>query len=245
MSSKVSLAILIPCFNEESTISQVLDGMTLLRQQIDFELVVVDDGSTDTTLDIINSREHEITEIIALEKNAGKGRAIVEGLKRITSEYILIQDADLEYNYHDIFELWKIVLEHSADVVMSTRLNGARVSRVHYFWHKIGNKLITFVFNLLNNTTFTDIYSGYIIFKPKLLDINQLVFNRWGQQAEILTFLTHRSSRIYESPIAYFGRTYDEGKKIRFSAVFSVVLAIVLTRLKVQFSKKHTVYTSQ
>jgi glycosyltransferase involved in cell wall biosynthesis len=148
MGSEASLAILIPCFNEESSISQVLDGMTLLKQQIDFELIVIDDGSTDKTLDIINSRDHEIKQIITLEKNAGKGRAIVEGLRRISSEYVLIQDADLEYNYQDIFELWKIVLEHSADVVMSTRLNGARVSRVHYFWHKIGNRIITFVFNI-------------------------------------------------------------------------------------------------
>jgi glycosyltransferase involved in cell wall biosynthesis len=245
MGSEASLTILIPCFNEESSISQVLDGMTLLKQQIDFELIVIDDGSTDKTLDIINSRDHEIKQIITLKKNAGKGRAIVEGLRRVSSEYVLIQDADLEYNYQDIFELWKIVLEHSADVVMSTRLNGARVSRVHYFWHKIGNRIITFVFNILNNTTFTDIYSGYIIFKPKLLDVDHLVFNRWGQQAEILTFLTRRSSKIYESPIAYFGRTYDEGKKIRFSAVFSVVLAIFLTRFKVYFFKKHTKYSSR
>ena len=148
MSSKVSLAILIPCFNEESTISQVLDGMTLLRQQIDFELVVVDDGSTDTTLDIINSREHEITEIIALEKNAGKGRAIVEGLKRITSEYILIQDADLEYDPINYSKVLAPILNNHADVVYGSRFVSSEPRRLFYYKNQVANKLLTFLPNV-------------------------------------------------------------------------------------------------
>lgn len=237
MVKEKSLTILIPCFNEESTINQVLHHMGLLRDQIDFELIIIDDGSTDRTLDIIKSSNHNIKTIITLKENGGKGQAIIEGLKSTSSEYVLIQDADLEYNYKDIAEMWQVVIEHSADVVMSTRLNGARISRVHYFWHKVGNRIITLTFNLFNNTTFTDIYSGYILFKRRLLDNDELLFKRWGQQAEILTFLVHRSSKIYESPIAYFGRTYKEGKKIRFSAIFSVSFAIFLTKFRVQLSK--------
>jgi len=241
MNTEKTLTILIPCYNEQSTIDQVLQHMRLLKDQIDFELIVINDGSTDGTLDIIKSGNYDIKEFISLEKNSGKGEAIIEGLKITSTEYVLIQDADLEYNYKDIAGMWNVVVEHSADVVMSTRLNGARVSRVHYFWHKAGNRIITLAFNLLNNTTFTDIYSGYIIFKPKLLSTDELVFKRWGQQAEILTFLVRRSSKIYESPISYFGRTYKEGKKIRFSAIFSVGFAILLTRLRVNLSKTRIV----
>lgn len=241
MNMNKALTILIPCFNEQSTINQVLQNMKLLKKQINFELIIIDDGSTDGTLSIIQSGNYDIKKLITLKKNGGKGQAIIEGLKNTSTEYVLIQDADLEYNYKDITEMWKVAIEHSADVVMSTRLNGARVSRVHYFWHKIGNQIITFAFNLINNTTFTDIYSGYIIFKPKLLSTDELVFKRWGQQAEILTLLVRRSSKIYESPIAYFGRTYKEGKKIRFSAIFSVGFAIFFTWLRVRFSKQNIV----
>ena len=244
MDTEKTLTILIPCYNEQSTINQVLQHMQLLKDQINFELIIINDGSTDGTFDIIKSGNYDITEFITLEKNSGKGQAIIEGLKRTSTEYVLIQDADLEYNYKDIAEMWKVVVEHSADVVMSTRLNGARVSRVHYFWHKVGNRIITLAFNLLNNTTFTDIYSGYIIFKPKLLITDELLFKRWGQQAEILTFLVRRSSKIYESPIAYFGRTYKEGKKIRFSAIFSVGFAILFTRLRVNLSKNRITSSS-
>lgn len=238
MPRKTKLTILIPCFNEQGTISLVLESMQKLRKQIDFELVVIDDGSTDRTLEIVQTSNLDIKEIIALGKNRGKGRAIIEGLKRASTEYVLVQDADLEYNYKDIVELWRVAIENSADVVMSTRLSGARVSRVHYFWHKVGNRVITLMFNLFNNTTFTDIYSGYILFRLELLDIGRLIFNRWGQQAEILTFLTRSSKQIYESPIAYFGRTYKEGKKIHFTATLSVAIAIVYTRFRVQFLKK-------
>ena len=244
MNTEKTLTILIPCYNEQSTINQVLQHMRLLKDQIDFELIIINDGSTDGTFDIIKSGNYDIKEFITLEKNSGKGQAIIEGLKITSTEYVLIQDADLEYNYKDIAEMWNVVVEHSADVVMSTRLNGGRVSRVHYFWHKVGNRIITLAFNLLNNTTFTDIYSGYIIFKPKLLSTDELVFKRWGQQAEILTFLVRSSSKIYESPIAYFGRTYKEGKKIRFSAIFSVGFAILLTRLRVNLSKTRIMSSS-
>jgi hypothetical protein len=104
------------------------------------------------------------------------------------------------------------------------------VTRVHYFWHKIGNRFITLLFNLRNNTTFTDIYSGYVIFRRNLVTVEKLKYDSWGQQAEILKVIINKSNRIYETPISYFGRTYSEGKKIRARSTFNVIKAILLTK---------------
>ena len=110
---------------------------------------------------------------------------------------------------------------------------GTEVTRVHYFWHKLGNKIITLFFNIINNTTFTDIYSGYLIFDRNTLNVSKLNFNKWGQQAELLTFIVSNSEKIYEAPISYFGRKYSEGKKIRAINIFGVLLATIITKVRV------------
>jgi hypothetical protein len=126
-----------------------------------------------------------------------------------------------------------MVKSNDIDVLLTTRMSGSPLTRVHYFWHKLGNKIITLMFNLINNTTFTDIYSGYVIFKRKLINTKNLKFYGWGQQAEILTYLKNRSKKIYEAPITYKGRTYEEGKKINIYAMAPVIFAIIWTKLRI------------
>jgi glycosyltransferase involved in cell wall biosynthesis len=176
--------------------------------------------------------------LIVSEKNLGKGGAIILALDSIKTGYVMIQDADLEYDPAEIPRLWNLVISNDIDVLLSSRMSGSPLTRVHYFWHKLGNKLITFVFNIANNTTFTDIYSGYIIFKRDLIDHKNLIFKGWAQQAEILTFLKYKSKKIYETPITYKGRSYEEGKKINASAVAPVLFCMFWSKLRLFLTKR-------
>jgi glycosyltransferase involved in cell wall biosynthesis len=185
---------------------------------------------------LLKKNPHLYSNLITSETNGGKGKAVIMGLKSIKSGYVLIQDADLEYDPKEIPRLVSLVEQYEADVLLTSRLSGSPITKVHYFWHKIGNVFLTLVFNFLNNTTFTDLYSGYLIFDRKLINEEILKFYGWGQQAEILTHLVKKSSKIYECPITYRGRTYQEGKKIRAGALLNVLAAILLTRFRIIFS---------
>jgi glycosyltransferase involved in cell wall biosynthesis len=225
---------LVPVYNEEKTIIAVLSKLNKACKSISNKsIIVIDDGSTDTTNKLLKKNKNLYSKLVTSPINRGKGRAIILGLGEVSNGYILIQDADLEYDPIEIPKLWRITLSEDIDLLLTTRLSGSTLTRVHYFWHKIGNKSITLIFNLVNNTTFTDIYSGYIVFKRKLIKTEQLKFDGWGQQAEILTYLKKRSKKIYETPISYRGRTYEEGKKINVYAMIPVVFAIIWTRLRI------------
>jgi glycosyltransferase involved in cell wall biosynthesis len=234
-----NLYILVPVYNEENTIIQVLTKLNEVCKSItNKEIIVVDDGSTDDTPKLLRSNKKLYSKLVTSQVNKGKGSAIILGLNEIAGGYILIQDADLEYDPNEIPRLWDIVINNDIDVLLTSRLSGSPLTRVHYFWHKLGNRSITLMFNVMNNTTFTDIYSGYIIFKRNLIDAKNLKFYGWGQQAEILTYLKKKSKKIYEAPISYKGRTYEEGKKINAYAMAPVIFAIVWTRIRILFSKK-------
>jgi glycosyltransferase involved in cell wall biosynthesis len=233
MNTESALSIVIPVLNEEKTILKTLvDINCALKDLVKFEIIVVDDGSTDGTSLLLQKNKALFTKVVTLQRNFGKGKAVIVGIQNTSFDYVLIQDADLEYDPLEIPRLWSLVRKNSAEILTTSRLIGGEITRVHYFWHKIGNRFITLVFNLMNNTTFTDIYSGYIIFNKNLIETDKLKFFGWGQQAEILTFLVKKSNKIYETPISYNGRTYSEGKKIRASAIFEVLLAIVFTKLR-------------
>lgn len=232
------ITILIPVYNESKTILLILERIRQNRVYLpSSKIIVIDDGSNDGTFEILESNKHLYDTLIRNSKNKGKGFALKVGLLEVKSEYVLIQDADLEYDPFEIPRLWGYIKNNNIDLLMTTRLSGSSLNRIHYYWHKVGNKFITTFFNIFNNTTYSDIYSGYLIFRYKNLKSRKLIFNGWGQQAEILTFLTTYSSRIFEAPIAYYGRTYDEGKKIRFTAVFKVLTAILFTKLRSLFYK--------
>ena len=210
----IKLSIIIPAYNEEKTIIRILDKVNKVKiEGIEKEIIVVDDCSQDRTLDLLKTNNNLYNLLIKLNKNGGKGAAVKKGLLKASGEYILFQDADLEYDPNDYAKLIEPVLRFDADVVMGSRLSAPQFTRVYYFWHKIGNRFITLIFNILNNTTFTDIYSCYLLFKTDLIKPKELLTNGWEQQAEILSIVVSKANSLYEVPINYYGRTYEEGKK--------------------------------
>ena len=225
------LSIIIPAFNEEKTIIEILNRVNKVEiQGVEKEIIVVDDFSQDGTLDLLKKNNKLYSLLIKLNKNGGKGAAVKKGLSKATGKYILFQDADLEYDPNDYVKLIEPVLRFDADVVMGSRLSAPQFTRVYYFWHKIGNRFITLIFNILNNTTFTDIYSCYLLFKTNLIKPQELLTNGWEQQAEILSIVASKANSLYEVPINYYGRTYEEGKKIRARDVISVLLTIFMRK---------------
>jgi len=225
------ITILVPAYNEEKTIIQVLRCVNeQIVPGVDFEIIVVDDGSKDSTVKLLEQNPKLYTRLIKMPGNGGKGAAVKAGLAEATGEYILFQDADLEYDPADYARLLMPVQRFSADVVIGSRIAAPPCTRVAYFWHKVGNRFLTFVFNILNNTTFTDIYTCYLVYRRSLVKPDELKTLGWEQQAEILTKAVKRGKIYYEVPISYFGRTYEEGKKIRARHVFTVLKTIFLER---------------
>ena len=208
----LSISIIIPVFNEEKTVKKILTKIYSLKSKADLEIIVVDDGSIDNTKKIIDENSNLYDKVLHLERNFGKGRAIIEGLKISTMDYVFFQDADLEYEPSDISNFIEIVRNFESDLVMGSRFTANKRSVLN-FWHMLGNKFITFIFNLLNNTTFTDIYCCHCLFTRKNLNINNLKSFGWGQQAEILTYLVNSSFKIYETSVNYDGRKIFRRKK--------------------------------
>ena len=228
----VRLSIIIPAYNEENTILEILKKINIVEVSgVEKEIIVIDDFSSDNTLKLLESNSYLYNKLIKSERNSGKGAAVKKGLKVASGEYILFQDADLEYDPKDYVKLLEPVLRFDADLVIGSRLVASQLTRVYYFWHKVGNKLITFLFNILNNTTFTDIYSCYVLFKRNKVNPEALSKTGWEQQAEILSEVISKSNSFYEVPVNYYGRTYEEGKKIRARHAFAVILTIISKRL--------------
>ena len=228
----IKLSIIIPAYNEEKTIIKILEKVNKVKiEGVEKEIIVIDDCSNDNTLYLLENNNDLYNELIKSSKNNGKGAAVKKGLLKAKGQYILFQDADLEYDPNDYVKLIEPILRFNADVVMGSRLSAPQFTRVYYFWHKIGNRLITLIFNILNNTTFTDIYSCYLLFKSDLINPSKLVTDGWEQQAEILSIVVSKADSLYEVPINYYGRTYEEGKKIRASNVISVLLTIFLKKI--------------
>lgn len=227
----LKISIIIPAFNEESTIIELLKKVREVETEgFEKEIIVVDDCSSDDTLLLLERNKNLYTKLIKSKVNSGKGAAVKKGLLNSTGEYILFQDADLEYDPSDYQKLLKPVLNFKADIVIGSRLAASQLTRVYYFWHKLGNKFITFLFNILNNTTFTDIYSCYLLFRSDLLKPEDLWSDGWDQQAEILSLIVSRGKSFYEVPVNYYGRTYEEGKKIRAHHAVAVLLTILRKR---------------
>ena len=228
----IKLSILVPAYNEEATIIELLGRVAAQKiKGVTIEVLVIDDGSSDHTVELLERNPKLYTKLLKRARNGGKGAAVRVGLSEATGDYVLFQDADLEYDPADYGRLLKPVLDFEADIVMGSRLVASPCTRVSYFWHKLGNRLITFTFNILNNTTFTDIYSCYLLYRRDLVDPKDLTTDGWEQQAEILSRAVSKAKAMYEVPISYYGRTYDEGKKIKAHHAVAVIWTIMMRRL--------------
>ena len=229
----IQVTILTPAYNEEATIIQLLEKVSAVQVEgFDLEILVIDDGSSDQTVELLEARPDLYTRLIKRSKNGGKGAAVIDGLNEATGEYILFQDADLEYDPGEYHKLFAPISKFGADVVIGSRFVAPEYTRVSYFWHKLGNRVLTFVFNILNNTTFTDIYSCYLMYRRNLVDPGSLKTMGWDQHAEILSTAVAKGKAFYEVPVSYHGRGYEEGKKIRALHGIGVILTILRKRLK-------------
>ncbi len=225
------LSIIIPVFNEIKTISEIIKRVALLSY--DKEVIIIDDGSTDGTRAYLEEiRQKGIDDglgglkIIFHKKNMGKGAAIRTGLRYATGDIVIIQDADLEYDPRDYPVLLEPILEDRADVVYGSRFLGGP-HRVLYFWHYIGNKIITILSNMFTDLNLTDMETGYKVFRRDAVKDIEIRSNRFGFEPEITAKIAKKGLRIYEVPISYYGRSYQEGKKITWrdglKAVFTIL----------------------
>jgi glycosyltransferase involved in cell wall biosynthesis len=206
------LSIIIPVYNEKATIRETVESV--LNTPYSKEIIVVDDGSIDGTRQILEYFQHPEIVKFFHEKNFGKGRAIRTGFSLATGDIILIQDADLEYDPADYPAMLAPILRSKADVVYGSRFAGHGTHRVLYFWHSIGNKFITLLSNVFTNLNLTDMECCYKAFTRKALADIELKENRFGFEPEITAKVARKRLRIYEVPVSYYGRTYEEGKKI-------------------------------
>ena len=224
------LSIIIPCYNEENTIAQIIQKIIKVVN-FPYEIIVIDDCSTDKTRFILeNDLKLNIDKLILNPINSGKGYSLRQGIKEANGEIILIQDADLEYDPSDYKKLIDPINNGYADVVYGSRFTGADQKRVLYFWHMIGNKFLTILSNMFTNLNLTDMEVGYKVFKSDVLKKINLQEDRFGFEPEITAKIARKNLRVYEVVITYHGRKYREGKKITWRDGFSAIRCIILYR---------------
>ena len=227
----MKLTIIIPCFNEEKTILDIVLAVkkSPIKQK---EIIIVDDCSTDGTKKILHSKIKPLVSHIIYHKiNQGKGAALRTGFRHAGGPYVGIQDADLEYDPSDIPKLLAPLFDGVADVVYGTRFRGGETQRAHLFWHYAGNRFLSLLTNILYNTTISDMEVGYKAFNGELIRSIKLVSNDFAFEPEVTAkVLRHKNIRLFEVAISYYGRTYEEGKKITWRDGFSAVAALIRFR---------------
>lgn len=204
--------MVVPCYNEEATVKQLL--VNVLSSPWVSEVILVDDGSTDSSLDVAGSVGDPRLRIVAGHRNEGKGAALRRGFALAQADFVLVQDADLEYDPADYGTLLEPLLLDKADVVFGSRFISSRPHRVLYFWHSVGNRLLTTASNMFTNLNLTDMESCYKVFRREVIQSLQLQENRFGFEPEVTAKIARGNWRVYEVGISYAGRTYQEGKKI-------------------------------
>lgn len=231
LSHKNTLSIIIPVYNEKTYLRNCVERVLAVELPMDLrkEIIIVDDASNDGTNEVIKELAIQYPDTIKAlfhKANQGKGTAIRTAIKELTGQFTIIQDADLEYDPNEYPILLQPILQGHADVVYGSRLSGGAPQRVHMFWHLMGNKFLSFTTNLLYNTTLTDMETGYKVFKTEIIKGLNLKSRRFEIEPEITAKIFKRKYRVYEIPISYFGRTYEEGKKISWKDGFIALWTI-------------------
>ena len=224
---QLKLSVVVPVFNEKDTIRNIIDRIKESPIE-EKEIVVVDDFSTDGTRDLLKEEiETLVDKVIYHEKNLGKGAALRSGFKVVTGDCVIIQDADLEYDPSEYPLLMKPIIEDKADVVFGSRFSGVGPHRVLFFWHYVGNRFLTILSNMFTNLNLTDMETCYKMFRREVIQSINIQENRFGFEPEVTIKVARKGCRIYEVGISYYGRTYEEGKKIGWKDGFRAIYVII------------------
>ena len=222
----MKISILVPCYNEKDYILEVLKNINKQKDFFNLEIIISDDCSNDGTLQILENNKSLFDKIITSKKNLGKGHAIKNAINFITGDVVIIQDADLEYSPNDYEKIIEPFLNNNADVVYGSRFQGSSKKRIIYFKNKVANVVITFICNLMTNLNFSDVETGFKVFKVDLLKKINLKENTFSFEIEVTMKISKFKVKIYEVGISYNGRTVEEGKKIKFidglKAIYSI-----------------------
>jgi glycosyltransferase involved in cell wall biosynthesis len=219
------LSVVIPCYNERATVLEVLK--TVKESPWVAEVIVVDDGSTDGTRDLLAGYHDPAVRVILQPRNMGKGAALRTGFREATADFVVVQDADLEYDPAEYSELLEPMIDGRADVVYGSRFLSGRPHRVLYFWHSMGNRLLTLASNMLTNLNLTDMETCYKAFRREVIQSIEIEEDRFGFEPEVTAKVAKARWRVYEVGISYSGRTYEEGKKIGVRDGFHALTCIV------------------
>jgi glycosyltransferase involved in cell wall biosynthesis len=223
----MKLSIIIPCYNEINTLEKIIDKVNL-QNSYNKEIIVIDDYSTDGTRALLeNHVKKKVQKIIFNDKNFGKGYSLRKGIEVATGDIILIQDADLEYDPSDYHKLIEPIKKGYADVVFGSRFIGSDEKRILFFWHSVGNHILTLLSNMFSNLNLTDMENCYKVFKSEIIKNLNLKENRFGFEPEVTAKIAKQNLRIYEVGVKYYGRKYNEGKKITWKDGFSALRCII------------------